>query len=245
MTWQAHKGLDGWVLVGCTPMTTTWPRDGCAAMPPGSGRSDPGAAVPSAAGCPAEASSAAGADCGATGLARSSMHVSICATMRRSISRCADSRFPAIASISSVQRQVVAASIDAFINRCLTIHKTKRRALLQHCFSMRRMQRCPCRHARLTDEYDAGGGVHGLLEELPHLCLRLACREPKSPACWGRPSAVDTASAAIALSDSVFFVPRGLAQQQLLLVCAKELEETTHGSNWQFSLAHSMHAIVT
>lgn len=33
--------------------------------------------------------------------ARSSMHVSICATMRRSISRCALSRLAAIASISS------------------------------------------------------------------------------------------------------------------------------------------------
>lgn len=98
---------------GVAPMTTTWPRGGCAVVPPGSGRSVPAAAVLSAARCPAEASSAAGADCGATGLARSSMHVSICATMRRSISRCADSRFPAMASISSVQRQMLAASKDA------------------------------------------------------------------------------------------------------------------------------------
>ena len=37
----------------------------------------------------------------APGAARSSMQVSICATILRSISRCADSRLPAMASISS------------------------------------------------------------------------------------------------------------------------------------------------
>lgn len=110
------------------PITTTCPR--CSACcccccrswppPPGSSPPPPAAAAAAAAAASSPAAAAAGdtapTAAAAAGAARSSMHVSICATMRCSIWRCAVSRFGAMASISSMKMMLGATSTASY--RC-------------------------------------------------------------------------------------------------------------------------------